>query len=39
MFIDSQNIGIGDVELPPWANSPENFIKIHRSALESEYVS
>ncbi|KAH9070044.1 hypothetical protein Ae201684P_002416 [Aphanomyces euteiches] len=28
------------VELPPWAkNSPEEFIRLHRLALESEYVS
>ncbi|KAJ6252193.1 beige/beach-related [Anaeramoeba flamelloides] len=31
---------VNDVELPPWANgSPEEFIRIHRQALESEYVS
>ena len=29
-----------DVTLPPWANgSPETFIRMHRMALESEYVS
>ena len=27
------------MELPPWASSPESFVKIHRQALESEYVS
>ena len=27
------------VILPPWAKSPEEFIRIHRLALESEYVS
>lgn len=30
---------VNDVELPPWAKTPEEFIKIHREALESEYVS
>ncbi|KAK7882162.1 hypothetical protein WMY93_028336 [Mugilogobius chulae] len=28
-----------DVELPAWANTPEDFIRIHRMALESEFVS
>lgn len=28
-----------DVALPPWAKTPEDFIAIHRRALESEYVS
>ena len=28
-----------DVTLPPWASSPEEFIRIHREALESDYVS
>ncbi|CAF4138084.1 unnamed protein product, partial [Rotaria sp. Silwood2] len=31
---------LNDVQLPPWAhNSPEEFIRIHRLALESDYVS
>ncbi|KAJ3447163.1 beige/beach-related [Anaeramoeba flamelloides] len=31
---------LNNVKLPPWAkNSPEEFIKINREALESEYVS
>ncbi|XP_028967428.1 neurobeachin [Galendromus occidentalis] len=31
---------VGDVELPPWANdSAEEFVRIHRMALESEIVS
>lgn len=30
---------VEDVILPPWANTPEDFITIHRRALESEYVS
>lgn len=33
-------VPIGDVVLPPWAHgSPEEFIRINREALESEYVS
>uniref|UniRef100_A0A8C7JKV5 Neurobeachin n=1 Tax=Oncorhynchus kisutch TaxID=8019 RepID=A0A8C7JKV5_ONCKI len=28
-----------DVELPPWANKPEDFVRINRMALESEFVS
>ncbi|KAF0717081.1 Aste57867_2508 [Aphanomyces stellatus] len=31
---------VGDVALPPWANDdPEQFIRIQRAALESDYVS
>lgn len=30
---------VGDVELPPWASSAEEFIRIQREALEGEYVS
>eukprot|EP00644_Phytophthora_capsici_P002924 jgi/Phyca11/129582/e_gw1.85.31.1 len=30
---------VGDVQLPKWASTPEEFIRIHRAALESEYVS
>lgn len=30
---------VGNVELPPWASSPEEFIRINRMALESEFVS
>lgn len=33
------NEKVGDVVLPPWAGSPEDFIQKHRQALESEYVS
>ncbi|XP_032987579.1 neurobeachin-like protein 2 isoform X1 [Rhinolophus ferrumequinum] len=33
------NEKVGDVVLPPWARSPEDFIQQHRQALESEYVS
>ncbi|KAH7276959.1 hypothetical protein KP509_39G028100 [Ceratopteris richardii] len=30
---------LGDVQLPPWANCPVDFIRKHRAALESPYVS
>jgi neurobeachin-like protein 1/2 len=31
---------VNDVTLPPWANgSPEEFVRLHRAALESDYVS
>lgn len=30
---------VDDVILPPWAQSPEDFISIHRRALECEHVS
>lgn len=30
---------IDDVILPKWAKTPEEFIRINREALESEYVS
>ncbi|CAH0481759.1 unnamed protein product [Peronospora belbahrii] len=30
---------VGDVELPAWASSPSEFVRINREALESEYVS
>ncbi|PIA16145.1 beach-domain-containing protein, partial [Coemansia reversa NRRL 1564] len=30
---------LGDVKLPPWAATPEEFIHINRQALESDYVS
>eukprot|EP01114_Cavostelium_apophysatum_P013271 TRINITY_DN3174_c0_g1_i1.p1 TRINITY_DN3174_c0_g1~~TRINITY_DN3174_c0_g1_i1.p1 ORF type:complete len:1478 (-),score=496.95 TRINITY_DN3174_c0_g1_i1:150-4583(-) len=30
---------ISNVILPPWADSPDNFIRLNRAALESEYVS
>ena len=48
MFVNSSNYRLGalddgtkvdDVELPPWANSPEEFVRINRQALESEFVS
>ncbi|OQV18754.1 Neurobeachin [Hypsibius exemplaris] len=30
---------VGDVQLPPWATSPDDFVRLHRMALESEFVS
>lgn len=30
---------VGDVELPPWASTAHEFIRLHRAALESEHVS
>ena len=30
---------LGDVVLPPWASSPEEFVRINMQALESDYVS
>ncbi|KAJ1906949.1 hypothetical protein LPJ81_001058, partial [Coemansia sp. IMI 209127] len=30
---------LGDVTLPPWASTPDEFVHINRQALESEYVS
>lgn len=37
--VKSNGKRIGDVELPPWAKTPEEFIRIQREALESEIVS
>nr|XP_017035233.1 neurobeachin isoform X12 [Drosophila kikkawai] len=48
MFYNSSNYRLGhredgalvdDIELPPWAKSPEEFVRINRMALESEFVS
>ncbi|XP_059162921.1 neurobeachin-like isoform X4 [Physella acuta] len=30
---------VGDVELPPWAKTAEEFVRINKMALESEFVS
>ncbi|XP_042328517.1 neurobeachin-like protein 2 isoform X2 [Sceloporus undulatus] len=37
--LQMSNEKVGDVILPRWAKSPEDFIYKHRKALESEYVS
>ncbi|CAG5928630.1 unnamed protein product [Menidia menidia] len=48
MFVNASNYNLGvmedgtvvsDVDLPPWAKSPEEFVRINRQALESEFVS
>ncbi|XP_067889578.1 neurobeachin a isoform X3 [Heterodontus francisci] len=48
MFMNSNNYNLGiredgtvvsDVELPHWAKKPEDFVRINRMALESEFVS
>lgn len=36
---DEAESDLGDVDLPNWAASPEDFIRINREALESDYVS
>nr|XP_023018434.1 protein FAN-like [Leptinotarsa decemlineata] len=33
------NVKVGDVQLPPWAQSPSEFVNILREALESDIVS
>jgi hypothetical protein len=35
----SDGAELGDVVLPTWAETPEDFVRIHREALESPYVS
>ncbi|KAL9263385.1 GFS12-like protein [Drosera capensis] len=35
----SLNTGMSDLGVPSWAGSPEEFIKLHRDALESQRVS
>ncbi|XP_064880180.1 lipopolysaccharide-responsive and beige-like anchor protein [Oncorhynchus nerka] len=48
MFVNANNYSLGvmedgtvvsDVELPPWAKTPEEFVRINRLALEDEFVS
>ena len=38
-LLDLNKIGIGDVELPLWSESPFDFVYIQRKALESDFVS
>jgi hypothetical protein len=35
----STNVPVGDVSLPAWAKSPVEFIDLHRTALESKFVT
>ena len=37
--LQSNNQLLSDVTLPPWAHSPEEFVRIQCEALESDYVS
>ena len=37
--VKQNGMSIGDVALPNWAKTPEEFIRINREALESDYVS
>ncbi|XP_054634078.1 lipopolysaccharide-responsive and beige-like anchor protein isoform X2 [Dunckerocampus dactyliophorus] len=48
MFVNANTYNLGvmedgtvvsDVELPPWAKTPEEFVRLNRQALESEFVS
>ncbi|XP_056417888.1 neurobeachin isoform X3 [Hyla sarda] len=48
MFVNTNSYNFGvrddstvvnDVDLPPWAKNPEDFVRINRMALESEFVS
>ncbi|CAH8575671.1 unnamed protein product [Schistosoma turkestanicum] len=40
MGMKQNGVEVNDVVLPPWAKSdPREFIRVHREALESEYVS
>ena len=39
-FLRNGGEALADVELPPWAHgSADEFVRVHRAALESEYVS
>ncbi|KAG8452738.1 hypothetical protein GDO86_004506 [Hymenochirus boettgeri] len=37
--VRDDSVAVNDVELPPWAKNPEDFVRINRMALESEFVS
>eukprot|EP00026_Physarum_polycephalum_P000200 Phypoly_transcript_00200.p1 GENE.Phypoly_transcript_00200~~Phypoly_transcript_00200.p1 ORF type:complete len:1988 (-),score=255.41 Phypoly_transcript_00200:62-5914(-) len=37
--VKQTGVPLGDVQLPPWAATPQDFVRINREALESEYVS
>lgn len=36
--VKQTGVQLGDVLLPPWAQTPQDFVRINREALESEYV-
>lgn len=36
--VKQTGVPLNDVHLPPWAATPEDFVRINREALESEYV-
>ncbi|KAJ2715225.1 hypothetical protein H4R19_001315 [Coemansia spiralis] len=37
--VKQNGTALGDVCLPPWASTPDEFVRINRQALESEHVS
>ncbi|XP_045149935.1 neurobeachin [Echinops telfairi] len=37
--VREDDVPVNDVDLPPWAKKPEDFVRINRMALESEFVS
>ncbi|CAM9106363.1 unnamed protein product [Choristocarpus tenellus] len=37
--MQSDQVAVGDVRLPPWAKDAYDFVRLHRKALESEQVS
>lgn len=40
MVVVQTGVAVGDVVFPPWAHgSPDEFIRLQREALESDYVS
>ncbi len=37
--VKQNGVAMGDVVLPPWAKTTEEFVRLNREALESEYIS
>jgi hypothetical protein len=35
--VKQTGVPLNDVQLPPWAATPQDFVRINREALESEY--